>query len=80
MATKLPVEVEAKFQTDGTMIPKAIIVDDHRFNIERAMNRGTQHPTEVPCISPTKYIVIMNGRIRSVYYEPSTMQWFAIKG
>ena len=76
---KIPVGVEAKFLTDGSLSPKALLVGDQRFEIQRVMKRGKYHPPGVSCIAPTKYIIIVNGQMKSVYFEPSTMQWFTVK-
>lgn len=76
---KIPVGVEARFLTDGSLSPKALIVGDQRFEIQRVMQRGKHHPMGVSCIAPVKYIIIVSGQMKSVYFEPSTMQWFTVK-
>lgn len=76
---KIPVGVEAQFLTDGSVFPKALLLGDQRYQIERVMHRGKQHPVGVSCIAPVKYIIIVSGQIKYVYFEPSTLQWFTVK-
>ena len=76
---KIRVGVEARFLTDGTLIPKTVFLGDQKFEITRAFNRGTQHPREVSCIAPTKYIIIVCSQMKYLYFEPSTMEWFTVK-
>ncbi|MBQ8382713.1 MAG: hypothetical protein IJX47_05860 [Clostridia bacterium] len=76
---KIPVGVEAQFLTDGSVFPRALLLGDQRYQIDRVMHRGKHHPFGVSCIAPVKYIIIVSGQMKSVYFEPSTMQWFTVK-
>lgn len=76
---KIPVGVEARFLTDGSIYPKAVLLGDQRYEIDRVMHRGKQHPFGVSCIAPVKYIIIINRQMKSIYFEPSTLQWFTVK-
>ncbi len=76
---KIPVGVEARFLTDGSVFPRALLLGDQRYQIDRVIRRGKHHPFGVSCIAPVQYTVIVSGRMRSVYFEPSTMQWFTVK-
>lgn len=76
---KVPLGVEAKFLTDGTILPRVIWLDANRYVIERIVCKNKHHPPEVGCIAPLEYTVMVEGFIKNLYYEPSTQQWFSVK-
>jgi hypothetical protein len=76
---KIPVGVEARFLTDGSLIPRTLFLGDQKFEIDRVMHRGKQHPAGVSCLAPVKYIIIVSGQMKNLYFEPSTMEWFTVK-
>lgn len=76
---KIPVEVEAKFSADGVMTPKSVFAGSQKFPIERVMYRGKHHPMEVSCLAPIKFVIIVSGQMKQLYFESSTMEWFTIK-
>ena len=76
---KIPIGVEARFLTDGSLIPQTLFWGDQKFEIDRVMQRSKQHPDGVPCLAPVRYIIIVSGQMKNLYFEPSTMEWFTIK-
>ena len=76
---KIPLDVEARFSTDGSILPKIIFLGDQKFEIDRVMRRGKHHPTGVSCIAPEKFIIIVSGQMKFLYFEPSTLEWFTVK-
>lgn len=76
---KIALGVEAKFLTDGTILPRAIWLDGCRYTVERILAKNKRHPMEVGCIAPIEYAVIVDGYRKVIYYEPSAQQWFSVK-
>ena len=76
---KIALGVEAKFLTDGTILPRAIWLDGCRYTVERILAKNKRHPMEVGCIAPIEYVVIVDGYRKVIYYEPSAQQWFSVK-
>lgn len=76
---KIALGMEAKFLTDGTILPRAIWMNGYRYEIERILGRSKRHPTEVACIAPVEFTVKVDGQRKVIYYEPSEQQWFSVK-
>ena len=76
---KIALGVEAKFLTNGTILPRTIWLDGYSYKVERILAKNKRHPSEVSCIAPIEYAVIVDGYRKVIYYEPSIQQWFSIK-
>lgn len=76
---KIPLGVEAKFLTDGTILPRAIWLNGYCYTIDRIIGKNKRHPMEVGCIAPIEYAVLVDGIRKLIYYEPSLQQWFSVK-
>ena len=76
---KIPLGVDARFLTDGSVLPRALYMGDQKYEIERVMKRGKYHPQGVSCIAPYRYVIFVNGQMKLLYFEPSTLEWFTVK-
>ena len=76
---KIALGVEAKFLTDGTILPRAIWLNGYCYTIDRIISKNKRHPMEVGCIAPIEYSVVVDGIRKLIYYEPSLQQWFSVK-
>lgn len=76
---KIPISVEAEFMSDGFLIPRTVLFETERYPIDRIVRKGKYHPPGVSCIAPIEYVVMINGHMKFIYFEPSALQWFTVK-
>lgn len=76
---RIPLSVYAVFDTDGRIIPKALIHNDMRFEISRIKDLRRHTPGVVRAVAPVEYTVIVEGREKKIYYEADTNTWFSVK-
>ena len=76
---RTPIEIEARFLTDGSFVPKKLWYKGKGFEIIRVVRERKHSPWEVRAIATTEYTVIIDDAKRRIYYEPESNQWFSIK-
>lgn len=76
---RIPLGVEAKFYTDGTIHPRKLFFAAQNYTIDRIMSCRPHNPGTVSCVAPIEYVVMIDGQTKKLYFEPETCQWFSIK-
>ncbi len=75
---RVPLDVLAVMRQEGNVIPKAVFKDGERFDITRIIGIMQIHPAGVPSVAPLRYTVVIEGRIKEIYYESSSGKWFSV--
>lgn len=76
---KIPLNVEALFYSDGTVMPRKLLLSKKNYTVDRIIGRRPHNPGTVSCISPIEYIVVIEGQTKKLYFEPEQLQWFSVK-
>lgn len=76
---RLPLSVEARFTTDGRMIPLRVRCPDEAYEIDRVLAVRRYRPPGVACIAPVEYTVIICGIEKHIYYEADSCTWFSVR-
>lgn len=79
MKKRIPISVEAVFDDDGALIPKKLFYRGRAFNIERLIGIRHYCPSDIACVSPLEYVMVIDGLRHKIYFEQSTNKWFSIK-
>ena len=73
---KICVEVLAQFLAEGGVQPIQIVWSDgRRYPVERICS-VQRAPARVSAVLPLRYICIISGQEKALYYEPDRMRWF----
>lgn len=73
---KICVEVLARFLAEGGVRPIQIVWSDgRRYPVERICS-VQRAPARVSAVLPLRYICIISGQEKALYYEPDRMRWF----
>jgi len=76
---RVPLAVEALFQTDGRILPRRLHYGDAVYEVERILSVKRFCPQVVACIAPVEYTVQITGHFKKIYYEEETATWFSIR-
>ena len=76
---RVPLSVEAVFQTDGRLKPKKLFFDGVSYPIERILSLHRRRPPGIACIAPLEYVVMIDGKTKMIYYEAESGTWFSVK-
>lgn len=76
---RMPLGVEARFYSDGTVIPRTLRFAAKKYEIDRIISRRPHNPGTVSCVAPIEYVVVIEGTVKHIYFEPETCQWFSVK-
>lgn len=76
---RVDLEVEATFTVDGNVIPHDIIYNDRALHITRILRTRKYCPPMISCFAPTELTVLIEGKERQIYFEPSSNKWFSVK-
>ena len=76
---RINLDVEVKFRSDGTMIPRKVTYKARQYTVSRVLGQRPYIPREVKCREPIEYSTVIDGKQKKLYYEYSTNTWFSIK-
>lgn len=70
------VEVMVRFLSEGGMRPAKIIWADGRaFGVDR-VKYIERAPAHVSAVLPVRYTCVVEGKVRSLWFEPEQQRWF----
>lgn len=76
---RVPLTVDVLCMPDGSFKPKKLFYHDIPFEITKVLGVRPKCPTEVGCIAPIEYTVLIDNEERKIYYEHDTNTWFSVK-
>ena len=76
---RVDLEVEATFTVDGVIKPHDIIYKDRTLHITKIVRTQKYCPPMISCFAPTELTVLIEGKERQIYCEPSSNKWFSVK-
>ena len=76
---RMPLTVDVTFDKNGVIRPKRIVFLEESFDITKVLSVRRYCPTQVSCIAPIEYTIIVENHERKIYYEPDTQKWFSVK-
>ncbi len=76
---RIPLSVYVIVNNDGSFRPVKIIYASKTYDITRIKRKMKITPPGIGCVAPVEYTVIIEGKERQIYYEPSTNLWFSVK-
>ncbi len=76
---RIPLSVYIMVNCDGSFKPLKIIFSDKTYDITKIIRKMKLTPPGVGCVAPIEYTVVIEGKEKQIYYEPSTNKWFPVK-
>ncbi len=79
MYLRIPLAVDARFQSDGSFIPLKVLYRGMSFEITRVLGKRRRCPPGVRAVASVEYSVMVNGREQKIYFEAESNSWFSVK-
>ncbi len=79
MQRRIPLSVEAVFSSTGMITPRQVMFRGVVYAIDRVLSVRPFCPPDIAAIAPLRYIVLIGGTRKEIYYEPSTRTWFSVR-
>lgn len=74
---KIYLETLVRFTEDGRMLPESFVWNGLVISVDKVIDSKKAPPEHTGAFLTHKFICLINGKARNLYFESRTFRWFA---